>query len=137
MSFKLPRNNSGLSGEYFVAAELYRRGFSVGMTVGNAKTIDIMAEKFGKTYQIQVKSIINKKSSGWPIWKKSIQKNVIYVFVNLNTIVGTEFKPPDYYICKPSEIISKIKEYKTRAILNIGSLKNESIKFLDRWDKIK
>ena len=44
---KLPRNSSGLSGEYFVAAELYRRGFSVGMTIGNAKAIDILPEENG------------------------------------------------------------------------------------------
>jgi len=33
---EIPRNNTGLTGEYFVAAELYRRGWSVGMTIGNA-----------------------------------------------------------------------------------------------------
>jgi hypothetical protein len=38
-------NNTGLSGEYFVAAELYRRGWSVGMTIGNAKAVDLFAEK--------------------------------------------------------------------------------------------
>ena len=42
---KLPKNSSGLSGEYFVAAELYRRGYNVGLTIGNAKAIDILAEK--------------------------------------------------------------------------------------------
>jgi len=31
---EIPRNSTGLSGEYFVAAELYRRGWSVGMTIG-------------------------------------------------------------------------------------------------------
>jgi len=137
MAFKLSRNSSGLSGEYFVAAELYRRGFSVGMTIGNAKAIDILAEKEGKTHIIQVKSIINRKSSGWPIWKKSVKRNVVYIFVNLNTKVDMEYNSPDYYICKHSEVTPKIKEYKTRAILDIGSLKKESSKFLDRWDKIK
>lgn len=38
---EIPRNNTGLAGEYFVAAELYRRGWSVGMTIGNAKAIDL------------------------------------------------------------------------------------------------
>jgi len=42
---KLPKNSSGLSSEYFVAAELYRRGYNVGLTIGNAKAIDILAEK--------------------------------------------------------------------------------------------
>lgn len=30
----IPPSSTGLSGEYFVAAELYRRGWSVGMTIG-------------------------------------------------------------------------------------------------------
>ena len=42
---EISRNSTGLSGEYFVAAELLRRGFSVGITMGNAKAIDILAEK--------------------------------------------------------------------------------------------
>ena len=40
---EIPRNSIGLSGEYFVAAELYRRGRSVGMTIGNAKAVDLFA----------------------------------------------------------------------------------------------
>jgi hypothetical protein len=38
---KIPRNNTGLSGEYFVAGELYRRGFTVGMAIGNTKAVDL------------------------------------------------------------------------------------------------
>jgi hypothetical protein len=38
------RNSTHLAGEYFVAAELYRRGYSVAMTLGNAKAIDLFAE---------------------------------------------------------------------------------------------
>ena len=46
------RNSSHLSGEYFVAAELYRRGYSVAITLGNAKAIDLFAErKTGKRGQ--------------------------------------------------------------------------------------
>lgn len=41
----MEKNNSHLSGEYFVAAELYRRSFSVEMTIGNAKSIDLFAKK--------------------------------------------------------------------------------------------
>jgi hypothetical protein len=49
---EIPRNNTGLSGEYFVAAELYRRGWSVGMTVGNAKAIDLFAERKSQIIRI-------------------------------------------------------------------------------------
>jgi hypothetical protein len=127
---KIPRNSSGLSGEYFVAAELYRRGFSVGMTIGNAKAVDLFAEKDGKVYQIQVKTIRSKKSSGWPMMREGITHDVVYVLVNLN---GTD--QPDYYILLPDEVISRIQQYTNRGILQLGRVKGDE--FLGRWDRIK
>lgn len=61
---EITRNRTGLSGEYFVAAELLRRGFNVVITMGNAKAIDLIAEKKGKTFPIQVKSIYKKPLAG-------------------------------------------------------------------------
>ena len=37
------RNCTHLAGEYFVAAELSKRGYSIGITMGNAKAIDVIA----------------------------------------------------------------------------------------------
>lgn len=54
---EIQSSSTGLSGEYFVAAELLRRGYSVGITMGNAKAIDFLAEKDGKQFIIQVKAI--------------------------------------------------------------------------------
>lgn len=42
---KLHRTQTGISGEYFAAAELARRGFAVGITMGNTKSIDLLGEK--------------------------------------------------------------------------------------------
>lgn len=53
--------STSLSGEYFVAAELLRRGFTVGITMGNAKGIDILAEKDGK--QEEAKPLVKQYSS--------------------------------------------------------------------------
>ena len=38
-------NTSHLAGEYFVAAELYKRGYSVALTLGNTKAIDLFVER--------------------------------------------------------------------------------------------
>ncbi|MEY8780315.1 hypothetical protein AB9K32_07795 [Allomuricauda sp. XS_ASV26] len=126
----LPRNSSGLSGEYFVAAELYRRGFSVGLTIGNAKAIDILAEKNGKAFQIQVKTIRSKKSVGWPLMENQIKKNVIYILVNLNLE-----EQPDYYILFPDEIRKFHKQYNTRGIVTMAPV-NRAGMFLNKWGKI-
>lgn len=129
---KLPKNSSGLSGEYFVAAELYRRGYSVGMTIGNAKAVDLFAEKDGKVHQVQVKTIYSKKSVGWPIMTHMVKADVIYVLVNLN-----ETNAPDYYILKPEEMIPLIQDYEKskRGVLQLGRVKKRA-EFKDRWDRI-
>ncbi|MCF1192501.1 hypothetical protein LRR18_12975 [Mangrovimonas sp. AS39] len=130
ISEKLPKNSSGLSGEYFVAAELYRRGFSVGLTIGNAKAIDILAEKDGKAFQIQVKTIRSKKSVGWPLMEHQIKENVIYILVNLNLE-----EQPDYYIMSPDEIRKFHKQYKTRGIVNMSPVHKEG-SYLNNWKSI-
>lgn len=125
----MERNNSHLAGEYFVAAELYRRGFSVGMTIGNAKAIDLFANKDTKTLSIQVKAIRNKKSVGWPMMKDKVLDDVLYIFVNLN-----DQSNPDYYIATGQEARSKVKQYTTRGIIDLTSLRNDT--FHNRWDKL-
>tara|TARA_R110002012_G_scaffold263456_1_gene446324 strand:- start:164446 stop:164841 length:396 start_codon:yes stop_codon:yes gene_type:complete len=131
MKEKLPRNSSGLSGEYFVAAELYRRGFSVGLTIGNAKAIDILAEKDSKVFQIQVKTIRSKKSIGWPLMEYQIKENVIYILVNLNLE-----QQPDYYIMKTNEVRDFHKQYISRGIVTLGSVNHDG-RFINNWSNIK
>jgi len=124
------RNSTHLAGEYFVAAELYRLGYCVGMTIGNAKAIDILVEKDGRTIPIQVKAIRDKKSVGWPLMKARVRDGIIYIFVLLNK-PGTK---PDYFIATAQEARSKVKQYATRGIIYITSMK--SAEFQERWDKI-
>lgn len=128
---EIQSSSTGLSGEYFVAAELLRRGYSVGITMGNAKAIDILAEKDNKQFIIQVKSIFKKKNVGWPIIKDKITDIHFYIFVNLN---GDNMNQPDYFICTGYEAKEKTKQYATRGIVDHNSLNNDDFK--NRWDKI-
>lgn len=123
----ISRNNTGLSG-----AELYRRGWSVGMTIGNAKSVDLFAEKEERTIAIQVKSIFKRKNVGWPIMIDKIRSNCFYIFVNLN---ADKMESPDYFICTSEEARSKVKQYVTRGIIDLTSLNN--IAFKDRWSKLE
>ena len=129
---EIQSSSTGLSGEYFVAAELLRRGYSVGITMGNAKAIDILAEKDGKQFIIQVKAIFKKKNVGWPMMQAKVNEDIYYIFVNLN---GDHMVMPEYYIAFGHEIKPLIKQYETRGILNLASVNNELYK--DNWNKIK
>jgi hypothetical protein len=126
----MEKNNTHLAGEYFVAAELYRRGFSVGMTIGNAKAIDLFANKDNKTLSVQVKAIRNKKSVGWPMMKDKVIDGILYIFINLN-----DQAIPEYYIATAKEAKEKVKQYATRGIIDLSTLKNAN--FINRWDKLE
>jgi hypothetical protein len=125
------RNCTHLSGEYFVAAELYRRGYSVAITLGNAKAIDLFAEKGTRAVNIQVKAIRGRKSGGWPIMRDHILDNVVYVFVCLNE-PGI---PPQYFICTPEEARAKARQYTSRGVIDLSSLRSDD--YVERWDKIE
>ncbi len=129
---EIQASSTGLSGEYFVAAELLRRGYSVGITMGNAKAIDILAEKTGKQFVIQVKAIYKKKNVGWPMMKDKVDENMYYVFVNLN---GDTMGTPEYFIAFGHEVKELIKQYKTRGILDLSSINKDGFK--NNWNKIQ
>jgi hypothetical protein len=129
---EIPRNNAGLSGEYFVAAELYRRGWSVGRTIGNTKAVDIFVEKDDRIVAIQVKAIYKRKNVGWPIMSDKIKKDCFYIFVNLN---ADKMDHPDYFICTSYEAIAKVKQYSTRGIIDLSSLNSENYK--ENWNKLE
>src|SRR5262245_55973192 len=125
------KNATHLAGEYFVAAELYRRGYSVAMTLGNAKAIDLFAEWKGQTVNVQVKAIRDKKSIGWPLMSSQIHDNVLYVFVCLN---GAD-APPDFYVHTSAEVRQLIKQYRTRGIVDLSRVKASDS--LSRWEKVE
>ena len=123
-------NSTHLAGEYFVAAELYKRGFSVAITIGNAKAIDLFAERNKRTANVQVKAIRVKKHVGWPISVSKVDDGIVYVFVILND----QNVPPSYFIATGAEVRPLVKQYATRGILNCSAV--NSPQFRDRWDKI-
>jgi hypothetical protein len=111
---KPAKSTSGLAGEFFVLAELLKRGYQASFTLGNAKTVDIFASnpRTGKTVRIQVKtnSGIPRKDNhakwqiGRKLWDFSEESvtDLIYIFVVLSPR-GKEH--PIYYIAKAADVI--------------------------------
>lgn len=94
----------GNSGEYFVAGELERRGFTVAIPMSNTKDIDILIinQKNFTQYAIQVKTTHSKKKE-WTLGTKNetlVNNNLFYIFVSLN-----DLEQPEYHIV-PSKIVA-------------------------------
>jgi len=136
----------GVSGEYFVAAELSRRGYVASITLRNTRGIDIVAsnENGNKTVNIQVKT----KSKGVPDWivgKKTEairEENMFYVFVSLKD----QQEKSDYYIVPSTDAAKYItqrhqkwmdtpgKGGRPHSETNIRIWDDPDRKYLDRWD---
>ena len=97
---------SGVAGEYFVAAELSRRGYIASITLRNSKGVDILCSnaEATKTVGIQVKTA-KGKAVEWVLGQKAedyFADNLFYVFVSLNN----NETPPDFFIV-PSKAVAK------------------------------
>lgn len=102
---KHPKNIVGVAGEYFVAAELSRRGVIATITLKNTPNIDVIATTIdgSKTVNIQVKTKQNPQ--GWRLDKsdevKTTATNSFVVFVDLH-----RSDKVDYYII-PKNILAE------------------------------
>ena len=146
---KSKSNNTqiGIIGEYSVAAELSKRGFTASLTLKNAEAVDILvvAENTHKLLGIQVKTRTFNKDK-WVLNEKNenlYAENLYYVFVKLDK----EQNPYEYHIV-PSEVVAKIvKEKYDQWIKKTGKkpgkgmrfFKDEYIenKYLNNWDLLK
>ena len=134
----------GNSGEYFVAAELERRGFTTAVPMSNVQDFDILAinkETF-KQFAIQVKTT-SYKTKMWTLSAKNEKlegKNIFYCFVSLN-----ENDAPEYHIV-PSRIVAKnIREGHAKWLATPGrngqkhndnpirKFEDPEDKYLDNW----
>ncbi len=129
---KLSKNITGISSEFFVAAELSRRGYIVTLTFGNTKAIDLLVVKDNTTVAIQVKGIQRKKSICWNLKRTSIRMGMIYVFVNLNSDTLSQ---PEYFVLTSEEIKAHLKTVKSgRDYIDYNYLKR--LGFENKWGKI-
>ncbi|GAA6765973.1 hypothetical protein AAFH68_19120 [Flavobacterium sp. CGRL1] len=95
---KLSKQLSGVAGEYYVAAELSRRGYLAAITLRNSESVDILVsnQKGNKLISLQVKTTQNKLK--WILTKKvenDISENKYFVFVNIPSDMN---KAPIYRI---------------------------------------
>lgn len=101
--------STGNCGEYFVAAELERRGYTVAIPMSNVEDFDILAinRKTHKQIAVQIKTNKTEKKV-WMLKKRNeelVGDNVYYVFVILNGLNN-----PEYHIVPSTIVSNSIKE---------------------------
>ncbi|MBS7635808.1 hypothetical protein KEJ37_00440 [Candidatus Bathyarchaeota archaeon] len=133
------RQLSGMSGVYYVAAELSKLGYIALVTTRNTKAADIIAmnDKTGVSVAIEVKTCgISTSDSFWLLSARDRQKkphNFIYVFVKLN-----RDKAHDFYIVPAQFVAKNVEKQKAKT----GSIwyyisKDRIASFKQKWDLIQ
>jgi|SRR6185503_4046343 len=108
---RLSTGLSGIAGEYFVAAELSRRGYVASITLRNTRGIDILASNSDATRSVGIQ-VKTKQGRGaeWMLNQKvetlDLAKNLFFVFVCLNDLDG-----PDYYIVPRKTVITYARDH--------------------------
>ena len=136
---------TGISGEYFVAAELSRRGYVASLTPRNTRGIDVLASNADatKSVGIQVKTCQGVE----PVWLMNAKaeadsaENLFYVFVCL-----PDRGMPSFYVVPRGEVAKYVCESHRKWLETPGrggrqhrdsqtrKFKDPNGEYKDRWD---
>ncbi len=117
-------SNKGLTGEFYVLAQLNARGYNASLTLGNTKSVDIlvMNNKTNKGFKVEVKTTTNKPIKeklfakwhndnacyNWILSKKNetyIDDNLIYCFVHISDLNVM----PKFFLVHSKDVANYVK----------------------------
>ncbi len=131
------RQLTNMAGEFLAAGKLFKRGYQVAVTMGNAKAIDLFAHnpKTHRSFTVQVKALERKNC--FPIHREDVQQDHVYIFIILNPKPDSPVE--DYFILWGRTIIEDINRFFGSSYrkelpcsmpgINYGPLKD----FKDNW----
>ena len=139
----------GVAGEYFVAAELSRRGFIASVTLRNTRGMDILATNLEATRSITIQCKTTQTTrKSWILNEKCedfAPASHFYVFVALGSVESR----PRYYIV-PSRIVAERvrkghrswkrqlgRDGKKHADTPVRQFRDLDDEFLERWDLLR
>ena len=134
-----------MAGEYYVAAELHRRGIQAAVTHGNAKRADVVAFlPGGGSVMVEVKST---QGSGWVVGRVPERRADPWVFVRVPA--PSEQVGPTFYVVPQSaihDILAPMEDERRRTFMErrgrepkppVWSLTREQVEpFLGQWKHI-
>jgi hypothetical protein len=143
---KIPPVLTGVAGEYFVAAELSRRGYIASISLRNTRGIDILATNQDGSRSITIQCKTNQSTARkWLLNEKSeefVSKDHFYVFVAL----GQPTDRPRFHIV-PSRVVAERTKKGHRTWLETPGRKGQKHRdtpmrnfldpedeFLERWE---
>lgn len=139
MFMQLKRYKTQWAAQFYVAAELTRRGYLVSMTLGNAPKVDLLAVSLERVqFMVDVKGQATKNF--WLIKRQEARNDLFYVLVYL----PPDYSKPDFFILESLEIVRLWDEHRGK-LLSKGKPFSENFlginwstpfPFKDKWEKL-
>jgi hypothetical protein len=142
----IPPLLAGVAGEYFVAAELSRRGYIASISLRNTRGIDILVTNAEASRTVTIQCKTNQR--GKKVWvldekcEKYHSPTHFYVFVGL----GNPDCRPNFHVV-PSEVVAQFVAEDHRTWLStpgrngqphvdnpVRQFRDSGNKYLERWD---
>jgi hypothetical protein len=143
---KIPSVLVGVSGEYFVAAELSRRGYIASISLRNTRGLDILATNQNATRSVTIQVKTNQSAGkDWMLSERSehfVSDSHFYAFVGLGNIQAR----PTFHIVPSRVVAERIytshrawlktlrRDGKKHADTAMRKLSDHQDEFLERWD---
>ena len=130
---------TGMAGEFLTAGKLFKLGYQVSVTLGNAKGVDLLVynQRTDRTFTVQVKTLRAKNC--FPMKRENLEADHLYVFVLLNGPAEAE----EFFIVPGRTIMKDINRFlgtsykhdnpSTFPAINYGPLKE----FKDNWEEFE
>ena len=127
-----------MAGEFCVLEKLFRLGHEASLTIGNAKSIDILTKSSsGLLYEVSVKAI--RGGGKWGIGKEDVSKrqNLVYVLLYYKKFTDVDTQPIFWII--PAKDAQKIKQpwLNNSYAIYCSNKENRLVieKYRDGWNK--
>lgn len=138
MTKRKSTHDSGMAGEFHVMEALYRLGHQPALTLGNAKTVDILVHlQSGKTVRISVKTVRGGGKWGVGAHDLSQQRDLFFVFLLHRNFTNVTVRPEAFIV--PAANVEKLKEpwFKAFAVYYSNRERRRRLEpFRDAWGLI-
>lgn len=126
---------TGIAGEYFVAAEISKRGAIATITLKNVPSIDILASSVDGKQAVNIQVKAGRLTTGGFIvghkLMKTLGKKFFYIFVFLKDI-----GEPEYWVI-PQAIVAKTVELDYQKWIKGRSIKSKKAPRTLQWKHLK
>jgi hypothetical protein len=141
MTSQSMRYQTQWAAQFYVAAELTRRGYQVALTLGNAPQTDLLVSTPGDNVQFRIDVKGQSTHNFWLVQKREVQDDLYFVLVYLPKKVND---PPRFFVLSCVQMMKERADYQKHIEEIDGKYRDDmggmnwstAFEYEDRWDAL-